>query len=80
MMMDDNEYGMIGGTFARGNQSTRRKPVPCHIVHHKFHMSIPGLKPGRPWWEAGDKIMALYIPIITFLDSGRENKRFCTEW
>jgi hypothetical protein len=25
-----------------------------HFVHHKFHMTRPGLEPGPPWWEASD--------------------------
>jgi hypothetical protein len=24
----------------------------CHFVHHKSHMSRPGLEPGPPWREA----------------------------
>jgi hypothetical protein len=26
----------------------------CHFVHHKSHMSWPGLEPGPPLLEAGD--------------------------
>jgi hypothetical protein len=26
----------------------------CHFVHHKYHMTWPGLKPGPPQWEASD--------------------------
>jgi hypothetical protein len=42
---DDGEFGrtMIG----RGNRSTRRKPVQCHFVHHKSHMTSPGANSGR---------------------------------
>jgi hypothetical protein len=25
-----------------------------HFVHHKSHMSRPGLEPGPPRWEASD--------------------------
>jgi hypothetical protein len=25
-----------------------------HFVHHKSHMTRPGLEPGPPWWEEGD--------------------------
>jgi hypothetical protein len=28
--------------------------LQCHFVHHKFHMSRPGLKQGPQWWETGD--------------------------
>jgi hypothetical protein len=26
----------------------------CHFVHHKFHMTWPGLETEPPRWEAGD--------------------------
>jgi hypothetical protein len=26
----------------------------CHFVHHKSHMTRPGLEPGPPRWEASD--------------------------
>jgi hypothetical protein len=26
----------------------------CHFVHHKSHMTLTGLEPGSPRWEAGD--------------------------
>jgi hypothetical protein len=26
----------------------------CHFVHHKFHMTRPGIEPGPPQWEPGD--------------------------
>jgi hypothetical protein len=26
----------------------------CHFVHHKYHISRPGLEPEPPPWEAGD--------------------------
>jgi hypothetical protein len=26
----------------------------CHFIHHKSHMTLPGLKPGLPRWEADD--------------------------
>jgi hypothetical protein len=25
-----------------------------HLVHHKSHMTLPGLKPGPPGWEASE--------------------------
>jgi hypothetical protein len=25
------------------------------FVHHKSHMTSPGLEPGLPWWEAGEQ-------------------------
>jgi hypothetical protein len=26
----------------------------CHSVHHKSHMTSPGIESGVPRWEAGD--------------------------
>jgi hypothetical protein len=49
-MIDDGDCGAIGG-----NRSTRRKPAQRHFVHHKSHMTRPGLEPGPPQWEASDK-------------------------
>jgi hypothetical protein len=28
--------------------------IQCHFVHHKSHMTWPGLELGPAWWEAGD--------------------------
>jgi hypothetical protein len=40
--------GEIGGIMiGRGNQSTRRKPSPVPLVHHKPHMPCPDAKPSR---------------------------------
>jgi hypothetical protein len=39
-MIGDGVCGEIGGMkIGRGNRSTRRKPVQCHFVHHKSHMT-----------------------------------------
>jgi hypothetical protein len=27
----------------------------CHFVHHKSHMTRPGLKPRLPHWDASDR-------------------------
>jgi hypothetical protein len=35
----DDECGAIGGTLGRGNQSTRKNPVPVLFVHHKSYMT-----------------------------------------
>jgi hypothetical protein len=39
--------------IGRENQSTQRKPG-SRFVHHKSHMTWPGLQPRLPGWEAGD--------------------------
>jgi hypothetical protein len=28
--------------------------IQCDVVHHKSHMTWPGLEPGPPRWEASD--------------------------
>jgi hypothetical protein len=54
-MIDDGDYGeIVGMKIGRENRSTRRKPAPPPIVHHKSHMTRPGLEPGPPRWEASD--------------------------
>jgi hypothetical protein len=50
--MGDYDDGEIGGMMAgKGNRSTRRKPAPVPLVHHKPHM-LPGREVGSPRWEA----------------------------
>jgi hypothetical protein len=47
-MIDDADCGAIGGIkFGRGGRSNRKKPEG-HFVHHKPHMTRPGLEPGPP--------------------------------
>jgi hypothetical protein len=51
----DYDDGEIGGMkIGRGNRSTRRKPAPAHFVHHRCHLTRPGIEPGPPRWEASD--------------------------
>jgi hypothetical protein len=45
-MIGEDDCGAIGGIkIGRGNRSTRRKSAPAPIVHHKSHMTRPGLEP-----------------------------------
>jgi hypothetical protein len=49
-----DEYGSFCGMrIGRGNWSALRKHTQCHSVHHKCHMTWPGIKTRPPLWEAG---------------------------
>jgi hypothetical protein len=32
----------------------------CHFVHHKSHMTRPGVEPGPPRWEASDQLPEIW--------------------
>jgi hypothetical protein len=53
--MSDDECGTFHEIrIDKGNGSTMMKPAPVPLVHHKSHMTSPGIEPGPPQWEAGD--------------------------
>jgi hypothetical protein len=50
MMMDNLvEWRLAGETEVLGENLSQR-----HFVHHKSHLTRPGIEPGPPRWEASD--------------------------
>jgi hypothetical protein len=43
------DWRLAGETEGVGDKLPQR-----HFVHHKSHMTRPGLEPGPPRWEASD--------------------------
>jgi hypothetical protein len=55
MIDDGDDCGATGGMrIGRGTEVLWENLTEFHFVHHKSHMTWPGLEPGPPRWEAGD--------------------------
>jgi hypothetical protein len=51
MIMEESvEWEWVGETEVLGETLSQ-----CPFVHHKTHMAWPGIEPGPPRWDAGDK-------------------------
>jgi hypothetical protein len=49
-----NVEHLMESELARETEVLGKNLLQYHFIHHKSHMTCPGLEPGPPLWEAGD--------------------------
>jgi hypothetical protein len=54
-MIGEGDCGAIGGMeIGRGTEVLGENLTQRHLVHHKSHLTRPGIEPGPPRWKASD--------------------------
>jgi hypothetical protein len=48
---DDNTHETAGGVMVRDTEVLDGNLYHCRFVHHKSHMTSPGLESEQPPWE-----------------------------
>jgi hypothetical protein len=72
---DDGKFCVMN--IGRGNRSTRESLPQRHFVHHKSHLTRPGIEPESPLWEASDWSLELWRGLNTCSFSF---KHTCISW
>jgi hypothetical protein len=49
-----NVKQLVEGELAGESEVPKENPFHCHFIHHKFHVTGPGIETGLLQWEGGD--------------------------